>query len=253
MNKFFRDLRMRFLSENKISKYLIYALGEILLIVIGILIALQIDKWNQNKVRENKEVEILKLLRSDLTEGIAEFDQSIAQYSKAKHAIETVISHLESNKSYNDSLKFHFFNTMLYWGTSDLTNSNFETLKDIGIDLISNSALRNRITIVFDEYDAWIEKDENRYVDILIDLGKNVLNTRFNEYWDGEFIDGEYVGEMIPLNYESLKSDQEYLFSLKSLKNQMKWLIEEPINSTRHEALELIEEIDSELAQLTSN
>lgn len=253
MINFFRNLRRRFLSENKISNYLLYALGEILLIVIGILIALQINTWNQGKVRDNKEVEILSLIRSDLVEGIAEFDQSITQYSKAKHSIETVINYLESNKSYNDSLKFHFFNTMLYWGTSDLTNSNFETLKEIGIDLISNDELREKITVVFDEYDSWIEKDESRYVEILIDAGKNVLNTRFNEYWDGELIAGEYIGEMVPLNYEALKSDQEYLFFLRSLKNQMKWLIEEPIKSTHSEVSQLIEQIDMELEQLANN
>lgn len=253
MINFFRNLRRRLLTENKFSKYLLYALGEILLIVIGILIALQINNWNQNKLREKKEVEMLNLLKSDLLEGISEFDQSIAQYSKAKNSIEKVIDHLESNKVYNDSLKFHFFNTMLYWGTSDLTNSNFETLKAIGIDLISNIELRNRLSLVFDEYDSWIEKDESRYVEILIDAGNNVLNTRFYEYWEGELISGEYIGEMIPLDYESLKTDQEYLFFLKSLKNQMKWLIEEPIKSTQLEVEELIEEINTELEKLKSN
>jgi hypothetical protein len=47
MVKFFRKIRQKLLSENKFSKYFIYAIGEIVLVVIGILIALQINNWNE--------------------------------------------------------------------------------------------------------------------------------------------------------------------------------------------------------------
>ena len=47
-DKIFRKIRQRLLSENKFSKYLIYAIGEIILVVIGILIALGINNWNEN-------------------------------------------------------------------------------------------------------------------------------------------------------------------------------------------------------------
>ena len=52
--KIFRKIRQKLLTENKFSKYLIYALGEIVLVVIGILIALQINNWNQSK-QEQKQ------------------------------------------------------------------------------------------------------------------------------------------------------------------------------------------------------
>ena len=56
MNNFFRRIRQSLLAENKFSKYLLYAVGEILLVVIGILIALQINNWNEfNKERENEK------------------------------------------------------------------------------------------------------------------------------------------------------------------------------------------------------
>ncbi|PIB38165.1 DUF6090 family protein [Maribacter sp. 4G9] len=55
MIKFFRKIRQKLLSENKFSKYLIYAIGEIILVVIGILIALQVNNWNEN--RKNNKVE----------------------------------------------------------------------------------------------------------------------------------------------------------------------------------------------------
>lgn len=53
MIKLFRKIRQKLLSENRLSKYLLYAIGEIVLVVIGILIALQINNWNQNKLQQS--------------------------------------------------------------------------------------------------------------------------------------------------------------------------------------------------------
>lgn len=55
MIKFFRKIRQKILVENKFSKYLAYAFGEILLVVLGILIALQVNTWNQNRQRSELE------------------------------------------------------------------------------------------------------------------------------------------------------------------------------------------------------
>ena len=54
MIKFFRQIRQRLLMENKTSKYFKYAIGEIVLVVIGILIALQINNWNEANSEQNK-------------------------------------------------------------------------------------------------------------------------------------------------------------------------------------------------------
>lgn len=55
MIKFFRKIRQKLLSENNFNKYLVYAIGEIVLVVIGILIALQINNWNQKRIQDLKE------------------------------------------------------------------------------------------------------------------------------------------------------------------------------------------------------
>ena len=57
MIKFFRKIRQRLLTENKFSKYLLYAIGEIILVVIGILIALQVNNYNEAKKQEIKTKE----------------------------------------------------------------------------------------------------------------------------------------------------------------------------------------------------
>ena len=66
MIKFFRKIRQKLLTENKFTKYLIYAIGEIVLVVIGILIALQINNWNETRQIKKVEQEILYVLLEDL-------------------------------------------------------------------------------------------------------------------------------------------------------------------------------------------
>ena len=74
MIKFFRKIRQKLLTENKFSKYLIYAIGEIILVVIGILIALQINNWNHERLNRKQEIKILIGIRDELNDLIARLD-----------------------------------------------------------------------------------------------------------------------------------------------------------------------------------
>ena len=67
MIKFFRKIRQNLIMENKTGKYIKYAIGEIVLVVIGILIALQINNWNNNQKANIEEKEILESLYENLT------------------------------------------------------------------------------------------------------------------------------------------------------------------------------------------
>ena len=66
MIKFFRKIRQKMLTENKFSKYMIYAVGEIILVVIGILIALQINNWNSNRLEKESDSQLIGALITDL-------------------------------------------------------------------------------------------------------------------------------------------------------------------------------------------
>ncbi len=83
MIKFFRKIRQKSLSENKFSKYLIYAIGEIILVVIGILIALWINNENQERFYEKKAEVILKEIQRDLKKDI----------ESSKEVVNTFITH----------------------------------------------------------------------------------------------------------------------------------------------------------------
>ena len=70
MIKFFRRIRQQLLTENKFSKYLIYAIGEIILVMIGILLALQVNNWNENRKLDNRRQEYYGQLLDDLNSDI---------------------------------------------------------------------------------------------------------------------------------------------------------------------------------------
>ncbi len=77
MIKFFRKIRQNLLMENKTGKYFKYAIGEILLVVIGILIALQINNWNENSKERNIEQEYLVSLKEEFNHNLIELDSVI--------------------------------------------------------------------------------------------------------------------------------------------------------------------------------
>lgn len=81
MIKFFRKIRQRLLTENKFSKYLIYAVGEIFLVVIGILIALSINNWNDRRKKTNLKANYIESLKSDLSADLDYFKIQIASDS----------------------------------------------------------------------------------------------------------------------------------------------------------------------------
>ena len=66
MLRFLRQIRQRLLAENRFSKYLLYAIGEIILVVIGILLALQIDNWNDERKDRDRERAYIKSFLVDL-------------------------------------------------------------------------------------------------------------------------------------------------------------------------------------------
>lgn len=79
MFPFFRKIRHGLLGSNKFSKYLLYAIGEIILVVIGILIALQINNWNEYQKERNREKLYLQSLKFDLEESKAELNRVITK------------------------------------------------------------------------------------------------------------------------------------------------------------------------------
>lgn len=88
---FFRKIRQNLLSEGKLGKYIKYAIGEIILVVIGILIALQINNWNENRKQQSEIIDIYNQIALDLDNDISEFSSVIKYYDSIKPIYDAVI------------------------------------------------------------------------------------------------------------------------------------------------------------------
>lgn len=146
MIQFFRKIRQNLLSENKVSKYLIYALGEIILVVIGILIALQINNNNEvHKIRD-KELQYLKNLRSDLHLNMTEIDNYIAMRTIRIESANKVIEYYEG-KPLVDLNDFNLHAVNVYtWQKFFQADNTFQELINSGnLAIISNERIKNQL------------------------------------------------------------------------------------------------------------
>ena len=113
MIKFFRQIRKKLLSENKFSKYLLYAIGEIVLVVIGILIALSINNWNDLRKDKFKEHVILKQLKEEYAANLEQLDGKIQLRKKIIQSGLISLSYMDAPKTVQwDSTIFHLSNTI---------------------------------------------------------------------------------------------------------------------------------------------
>ncbi|PQJ16641.1 DUF6090 family protein [Aureicoccus marinus] len=101
MIKFFRQIRKKLLSENRFIKYLIYAIGEIVLVVIGILIALSINNYNERQKNQAKEQLILKQLRSEYTRNLRQLNEKILMRNQGLVACNILLDQIDNPQSFN--------------------------------------------------------------------------------------------------------------------------------------------------------
>ncbi|WP_242094274.1 DUF6090 family protein [Aestuariivivens sediminicola] len=151
MIKFFRRRRQRLLSENKFSKYLVYAVGEIALVVIGILIALQINNANEDKKDRVYEKKMLIEIKHALEKDVDYFKNHLvgSRLQKIQNAALFFENYLISDSINRDSINHHF-NGLTTGFHLTYNNGPYEALKSTGIDRVSNDSLRNMIIDLYE-------------------------------------------------------------------------------------------------------
>jgi len=126
MIKFFRKIRQRLLTENKFSKYLIYAVGEIALVIIGILIALQINNSNEERKSERQFNSVLNEVLYELSNNIKEADTLYMYFVKK----DTLLNNIRFAKNDNilNKKRNSFSDPLHYWNVFDIKNHRFQKL-----------------------------------------------------------------------------------------------------------------------------
>jgi hypothetical protein len=135
--------------ENKTSKYFKYAIGEIVLVVIGILIALQINNWNNNRIEASKEQLFLKNLQSDLQTNLIEFDRVYVASSGAYLANNELLEIIKSEEIIIDKQKIDslFYKTINTFFSLDLIEGSINEIINTGsLNVIKDAKLRKQLS-----------------------------------------------------------------------------------------------------------
>ena len=155
MTPFFRKIRKTLADDNKPIKYLRYAIGEIILVVIGILIALQINNWNEERKERKIEISYLERLLSEVKKDTASINQNIHLADKLSAEYKNYIL-----KMYTEQKTTEDFVNLLTSADLGSTANNLQ-LTDIAytelvnagkLDLISDNLLKSKIVMYYKEY-----------------------------------------------------------------------------------------------------
>jgi len=144
MIKFFRKIRQNLLTENKFSKYLLYAVGEIILVVIGILIALQINNWNQERKNQKLKVFYMNSIVNDLVKDTLDINRITHIQITDNEATKKYLNRILNSSSTIDTIINIARNEFNYYFQvkRDYANNTFNTLISTGnIELLDKELI----------------------------------------------------------------------------------------------------------------
>jgi hypothetical protein len=186
MIKFFRKIRQNLIMENKTSKYFKYAIGEIILVVIGILIALSINNWNENQKALKKEQEIIVSLQQEIHQNITELNKTIRYNERNLVQSDSLSSYLatEFNNLQVKKIALAFDYNPLTFDIPELeqiiaSNSNVLIKQK---DLISDlRILKSNFNKIEDSQDYLDELWSSQIVDFVVSSGLLLETTQTSE------------------------------------------------------------------------
>ena len=235
MIKFLRNIRRSLFIENKFSKYLLYAIGEIVLVVIGILIALQINNWNNERQLRKEELKYYQNIKrqlledTDVIEGNINFNQRyFEQYQFALEQIAT------KNSSNLDSLGIIAVNLLEY---SDMHKESniYQSLVNSGeIKLLNNQGIVDMLQRLEESY-IYINRIENSHFDIIKglypELAKIIRFSQFKLEQPDNIFDYEFENHFVIVSEIMKEKDEIYHKALEEINLILKMIDEEFLNN----------------------
>lgn len=157
VKQLFRHIRMRLLRENRFSRYALYAIGEIFLVVIGILIALQLNKWNEDYKKSTEEYFILDKLKLDIESDVTNISDQLeynnVYINKYQFCLEVLAGKKEaSNEKFKENLA-----NILTIGNFNQNKTTFDNIVSTGkINILKNQTLTDSLINYYNStYQNW--------------------------------------------------------------------------------------------------
>jgi len=189
MIKFFRKIRYNLMEKNKTGIYLKYAIGEIVLVMVGILLALQVNNWNESRKDNTKEQQILSQLKEEYEVNLLQLEQKITHRKKMIEAATKVLQYIDEplNVS-NDSL---LSKLSIFIGTPTIEPIENNLINSGDILLIKNEKLNQLLTLwpsevlgVQEIESIWFTRVWESVIPMFVDFG--ILREGFYKWWNDE-------------------------------------------------------------------
>jgi hypothetical protein len=224
MIKFFRKIRQQLLSDNKFNKYFKYAFGEIVLVVIGILIALQINNWNENRKLNKEEIAVLAELKEDLKITSKELKNDLKIHITGLEANIQFIQFLKFNKIPDKEIS-HVFALCNRDAQAYPKTSGYKLLESKGISIITNDSLRKEISKLYQLNIKRVTElgKLNAYNDIakILDSYEKIhfkqTNSPYSSVYNNDIKDSIQFYKFKPISIKKLKEDNSLLIDLEKV------------------------------------
>ncbi len=241
--RFFRQLRHRLLRDNRLGRYLFYALGEILLVVIGILIALQIDNWNEDRKRKQQEIALLGDMKTDLQEISRDLQFGKDMNLSTVTNFRTLLAAIDRDEPWSPKIDSAsvFIN---YFHVPRFRRTTYESLKSQP-GILTNERLKRSISDLYDRRFTYLTEDQLKIEWAIYNQQTLLYNGRYLRYRDED----SDTPVAYPVDFEKMKSDTGFINYLSSLVGFRKYGAE-VYQGTIEGIDKVIGEIDREIADL---
>ncbi len=235
MIKFFRKIRQKNLTENKFGKYLTYAIGEIILVVIGILIALQINNINEERKNRLKEKDALIEIFHDLESNYNDLKKLKSDEIKVVRSIEFLIEEYDNRGTFHEDSLQVYFGQALVGIRPNFIKTAYNVLMASDIGLIQDKNLRYSIAQYYDKEIPKVERDGldtfKEWYDIMLPIIREVAD------------DWKYGKFLIPKSMDNLINNQEiFSFFTTNRANHLGFI--NSINQALIESEKLLDQIE---------
>ena len=243
MLTFYRRIRKALIGGGTVSRYTLYAFGEIALVVIGILIALQINNWNEYQKNRIIEREILQDILTNLEDNNEIIRATLNKIEEFDQSTDIILSAIENKTPYNDDMAGHFFSCNRTGGLMfPLGSAGYESFKNQGFNIVRSKVIKDRVLQLFE---------------VSIDR----IKTKAQWTMDGGHAADMYTQslfrqipgqQIIPVDYDQLLEDYQYQSIILNIKESRRGFLKEDVVRHLRDSEELIQLIEEELTQSTN-
>lgn len=238
MIRFFAKTRQQLMTERKPKVYFKYAIGEILLVVIGILIALSINNLNESHKTNKLETRLLIELQNTGNSEIKKMERRISENENSRTSAEFVLSHLSKKVALNDTVAYHFVKAFSVWD-AHIMFSAFENVKSHGMNFIKDDEIRRLLLEAYEVQIQFLERLMTRY-----DLYRyNTVQPELTESFKivNLTLFNSSTG-FVPLNFNPKEEHHKIVNMLKKSSQLLNQII-----STEERILGMLEKLDKRL------